>query len=362
MKKLEAMKNLYVILFNLLFMVAGISNLNSQNVTWQVRALNFTGKMMNVVAVAPTGVMYDVVAAENNGPAHFMELQVVYNNQSIPVKLTISDDMYVPVHAVTPKGELLEIKVVTSENNLIGVKGVARSGNLIRIAAVTEAEVMMPIRAVSADGSLRDIYGVKFSPDNTEMEIGTVKVMAHVIALPPTDVKASKIENGLWNVVAVDINGNTIPAMIIDLKGIEHPIKAHVTKGNIQVLDVKANYKNYTLPLYLVSQPVEADPALVMVDDNGRVFNVKAKTTDGELLDVFVDVRNNHVMTLKATSKNGTEYWIKALSPFGTMYDIMGIKMLNNAREGMLSCPYKNVIYFANVKALPPLKMEESTF
>lgn len=356
------MKNIQVILLNLLFMVAGIQMLNSQNNTWQVKALNSTGKMMNVVAVAPVGTTHDVFAVENSAHQHFLELEVEYNHEVIPVKLNVSDEMYVPVNAVTSKGELLAIKVVTPENNLIAVKGVARSGSLIRIAAVTESEVMMPIRAVSADGALREIYGVKFSPDNLEMEMGTAKIMAHVMALPTPTTKASRVEPGVWTVAAVDINGNAIPTVVVDLKGVEHPIKAHMVKGNLQVLDVKVNYKNYTQPLYLISNPAESEPVVAMVDDNGRIFNIKAKAENGELLEMTVDIRNNHTMTLKGVTKTGKEYWLKALSPEGITFDVLGVKMTNSPREGMLSCPYKNVIYFANIKAFPPLKMEENTF
>ena len=303
-----------------------------------------------IKAVDESGDLLDVVAILDEGDDCFMDIKAIKGDVIYPVKMVASDSMYIPIAAITPSGGNLNLVGVTAMGEQFPVKGVSRFGNTIRISVI-EAGSFKDVNAISPDGKVRLVSGVKFNDDNIEMEIGPTKVIAHVKALPTTEVKTAETS---WVMKATGNDGSLLDIVAINKKGREYKVMAFSAGGSFTMLNVKAEIGRDLVPVKLIRK--DEGIRMIAVDYYGRQFPLKAKVAEGTYYDITGGEDCGKTIDIRAASDNGVEYLVNAISPEGDMYDIKGIKLKDTEKEGYLQGLEGLIIYYAHVKALPPVQ------
>lgn len=336
------MKSLFItIMIGLMVSVSA----KSQNWTIQSKNGNY-----NIKAIDESGEFIDVVAILDEGDDCFMDVKAIKGDMVYPVKMVASDSMYIPIAAITPSGGNLNLVGVNAMGEQYAVKGVSRFGNTIRIAVVVGGN-FEDIQATSPDGKERIVAGVKFNEDNVEMEIGPTKVIAHVKALPTMEVKSKETS---WQIKATGSNGSLLDIVALNKKGREYKVMAVAAGGSFVMLNVKAEVGRDLVPVKLIRKPEGI--RMVAVDYYGRQFPLKAKVAEGKYFDIEGGENCGKTIDVRALSDNGVDYLLNAISPEGDMYDIKGIKVKDNDKEGYLQGLEGLITFYAHVKALPPVE------
>ncbi len=341
------MKRYYTIIRIIFISLLIFNNLISQTDTWPVKVID-GGKFLDVKAITQAGDMLDVVAIDFEDGNHFMDVKVIMGDQILPVKLLISNEFYVPVKSIGPSGEIFDIKAITEEGTKLDIKGVGRSGNAIIIAAITENEKFLNIQAISPEGNMREVFGVKFGEENLEQEINSVKILAHVKAIPSPKINTSQL---VWNVRAIDTDGNSLQVFALDKNDEEYDVRAVVKGGSYHMIDVKALVNRNEQPIKLFNQ--DGRIFLAAVSERGELLQVKAKTASGEYLDILGIRGAGKIFDIKAAGPSGARFAVKAISDDGDVYDIKGIKVKEADDEGEIVGFVKTNLFHAHVKALP---------
>lgn len=151
---------------------------------WHVKAVHPDGRLLDVKALDKEDKINDVKAFVTNGELHLMDIKALINGKKQPVKMLVSNDLYVPVKAIGDDGTIYDIKALTPEGERLDVKGINPSGNIIQIKAIDQNRQFYGIKAISPRGNLHDIKGVKLSEERVEMVLHGVEVFAHIKALP----------------------------------------------------------------------------------------------------------------------------------------------------------------------------------
>jgi hypothetical protein len=336
------MKKIYNLGILIALMILG-TNLKGQD--WTIKSGDLAIK-----AKGSSGAMLDVVAILDEGDDCFMDVKAINGSDIISVKLISTDSMYIPVMAVTAGGKTMPIVAVSASGEVYDVKGVSRAGNTINIAAIVSGS-LKEVHALSPDGKKRLIAGVKFQDDNIEMEIGDTKVVAHVKALPTTDVKTSETA---WDIKATGNDGFILDVVAINSKGKEYKVKALSAGGSFTLLNVKADIIRDMINVKLTKN--DDGIFLTAIDYFGRLYPVKVKAADGTYLDIRGAENCGKTIDIRANSPSGVEYYINAISPVGDQYDVKGIKIMDEDNEGYLQGHTGLVFYYAHVKALPPIE------
>ena len=323
----------------------------AQTESWPVKAVLKNGEFLDVKAIDEDGNTMDVVAIVKEGDKHFMDVKVLQGDKILPVKMLVSNDYYVPVKAIGLNGKVIDVKAITEEGGILDVKGVSRAGNSLRIAAIAEDESFLAVKAVSPEGILRDVAGIKFSKENVEIEIDGVQVLAHVKALPVTQIRS---EEPLWNVKVLMKDGQSLDVFAVDNKGNEHEVKAIAEGGNFHVLDIKAMIRSERHAIKLFKEGKKI--TMAAIDDFGRIYPIKTRTADGALLLLEGMSLKGNSIDIKAIATDGSQLAIKAISPGGDSYDVEGIKVKKEDKEGAVQGLAGSVVYYAHVKGLPPIQ------
>jgi hypothetical protein len=344
------MKRLTILLFSMILLPVWLI---SQSATWAVKAVAKGGKAIPVYVYLQDGTPVPVVAIYEAGNDHFMDVKGVHNGEIISIKLIVSNDMLVPVKGVTANGDILEVKAEDSDGKVMAVKGVGRDGNTMEIAAVNEEGRDLLLKAISPGGIERDVKGVQFMDGNVEMEIGDVKVIAHVKAIPTIEV--GDIEKK-WEVSARTDNGDSLGLVAINKKGREFPIKATMAGKHPYLMNVRAEA---SINIFIKLVKDEQDQIILGgIDEYGRLYDVKAKAENGDAFMVIGGETEGNVTPILVLGSDGAMYPVKATSSMGHVFDVKGIKVKEDEVEGIISGIDVWIRYFAHVKALAPAEVK----
>lgn len=340
------MKNLFSLGVLLIFVLLSV---HGQDGNWPVMAIDNKGDLMPVYAMFEDGTKLPIVAILKDEANHFMDVKVMSGNNELAVKLLVSNDYYVPMKAIDSEGTIIDIKAINQAGDILDVKGVSRIGNTVKIAAIDAAENYIPVKAISNDGVTRDIYGVKFTTDNTEMELHGVKVMAHVKALPVVDI--NKVEE-MWNIRSFDPGGQSMEIVAVNANGNEYPVRAFSIGKSYHMLNVKA-LSSIDIDIKVLKDGTGLH--VKGIDEYGRMLDVKAKLSDGSYLYVVPGELKGNIMSIKVLDNKGNLYPVKAFSSDGHVFDVKGVKALKQDEEGVIDGLKNKITYYAHVKAFPPV-------
>lgn len=315
---------------------------------WPIKAIDNNGNFMDIKAFSDDGEVMDLMALRADEGNHFFDVKAIRDNEPIAVKMVISNDFYVPIKAVTPDGIIYDVKALDKNGKKLDVKGVARTGSTIKVAVIDENEKFLPVKALSPEGQTRDVFGVKFKDDNVEMEIGGVKILAHIKALPAPNANSEQV---VWNVKAIDPDGNALPIYGLDKNGNEHEVRAIVYGGSYYILNIKSIVFKYEQPVKLIKE--DNTVYLATINDPGEIIPIKAKTPSGGYLDILGFSDQGRIFDIQAVKNNQIKYVVKAISENGDIYDVKGIKTTTDDHEGELNGFVHKNFFYAHVKALP---------
>ena len=325
--------------------------MQAQDEGWPIRGIDNNGDFLDIKAFTESGETMNIIAIRADEGDHFFDVKAINNGDPIAVKMIISNEFYVPIKAIDASGTMFDVFAVRENGDKLEVKGVARSGSTIKVAVVDENEDFLSVKAVSTEGNTRDVYGVKFKDDNMEMEIGTAKILAHIKALPLPTVDT---DQPVWNVLAINESGNNLELVGVDKRGNEHEVKAIVSGGNYYVINVKGVVFKYEQPIKLYKE--DGKIFLSTVNDAGELIPIKAKTDAGEYLEVLATSNKGRIFDIFAASPDGGKLAIRAISEAGDIYDVKGIKAINDEVEGEITGFVHKTFFHAHVKALPQVQ------
>ena len=313
---------------------------------WNIKAVLPDGTTLDVKAFGADGKANDVKALENGG-THLLDVKAIVAGGSLPIKVIAGDDAFLPVKAITSDGKLMDVKAITPEGQRLDVKGVARSGHIIHIKAIGPNRQFYGVKAISPDGRMHDVKGIKMKDAPVEATVSGVEVAAQIKALPQA---LATDEDFIWNVKAVGADGYFLPVKALDKTGGVHDVKAFMENGDRWIMDVKAIIDGKKASVKMLV----SDDALIPVKAigaDGMIYGVKALTADGRKLDVKGTVQEGNVINLKAIDGD-TQLGVKAISPGGAQYDVIGLKFSGDKQEAVEN----GVAVRAHVKALPPVE------
>ncbi len=325
----------------------------AQSETWPVKAVIKKGKAYPVNVYLENGTAIPLFAIYEAGNDHFMDVKGVHDGKNISIKLVLTNDVLIPVKGITANGDILKVKAEDPNGNIIDVKGVNRDGNTINIAAVDVGGKYIPLKAISPAGVVRDIKGVKFMGENVEMELGGVKVLAHLKALPTIEV--GDIEKK-WEISASTDMGQSLSFFAVNKKGKEYSVKALMAGKYPYLMNVRAEA---SVDIYI--KFVKNDDGVVPtgIDEYGRMYKLIAKTTNGESFAVIGGEKKGNVIPIFVLGSDGKKFPAKAISSKGHEFDVKGIKVLKSDVEGFIVGIDGDVNYYAHIKALAPSQANE---
>jgi hypothetical protein len=152
-----------------------------------------------------------------------------------------------------------------------------------------------------------------------------------------------------WNIKAYHGEANLLKIKAIDKNGTQYPVKAIQSTENTSVLNVKALVDGKRLPIKLIVKGGAVYyPAKAIMDD-GTLLDIKAITEDGQILDVKGTSKSGNIVHLRAIDKDYKRYNIIAISPYGNVMAVKGVKMMDTEVEAVIH----GVKIFAHVKSIP---------
>ena len=154
----------------------------------------------------------------------------------------------------------------------------------------------------------------------------------------------------LWHVKAFRPDAQILKVKAIDTDGNIYDVKAvQPSEGSTSVLSVKAIVNEKRLPIKIVF-PKGNDKyfPLVAIDKDGKKLKIVAINDAGEYLEVKGHSKSGNIIHISAITKDNMGYNIIAISPFGEVNAVMGMKMLDTREEAVIN----GVSIFAHVKAI----------
>ncbi|WP_223549958.1 hypothetical protein [Aestuariivivens sp. NBU2969] len=156
---------------------------NLTEVIWHIKAIHPDGKLLDVKAIGEDGTIYDVKAIQDENQRSILDIKAFVNGKRLPVKMLVSENMYMPVKAIDTDGTIIKIKSLTAEGEMLDVKGVSQSGNIINIKAINKEGKFYGVKAISPNGWVNDVKGVKMEKETVEGVVNGVDIYAHIKAL-----------------------------------------------------------------------------------------------------------------------------------------------------------------------------------
>ena len=151
-------------------------------------------------------------------------------------------------------------------------------------------------------------------------------------------VKAFRPEAELLKVKAVDKDGN-----IYDVKAIQY------SGGTSSVLSVKAIVSGKRLSVKIIL-PTGNDKyfPLVAIDENGKLLKIVAINDNGKFIEIKGHCKSGNIIHISAIKEDNMGYNILAISPYGEVNSVVGMKMLDTTEEAVIN----GVSVYAHVKAI----------
>ena len=175
------------VLWVAIFVVAalGTSPAWAEDTFWHVKGIHPKGYFLDIKAADADGNLYDIKAIQQGDNVHMLDVKAIVGDRRVPVKVVVSDSRHAAVQALGIRGSNLDLVAVTPEGKFLPVKAVRRTGSILHIKVLGIGGRWFGVKAISPMGRMFDIKGIKMSTDRVEMMIQSVKVHAHVKALPP---------------------------------------------------------------------------------------------------------------------------------------------------------------------------------
>ena len=151
----------------------------------------------------------------------------------------------------------------------------------------------------------------------------------------------------IWNVKAIDLDGNLLKVKAVNAEGKIFPVKAIQYTSQHILLDIKAFVNGGRIPVKLISKD-DGLPYLMAIGHDGEMFDVQAISKGGVRYDVKGVNQNGSVIDIKAIGEYGNYYGVKAFSSSGFFNDVKGIKLSDNKVEGTEN----GISFFSHVKAI----------
>ena len=161
---------------------------------------------------------------------------------------------------------------------------------------------------------------------------------------PETEI----IEDIIWQVKAYRPDAMLLRVKAIDKDGTIYDIKAIQDSDDTSVLNVKALVNGERLPVKLLTKTDEPYYPVKAIKPDGTIMDVKALTEDGTILDIKGVSRSGNVIHIRAIDKDMRRYNIIAVSPFGVVNQVKGVKMLDQDVETVIN----GVTVYAHIKAM----------
>jgi len=157
------------------------------DVFWPLKAILPDGNMLAINAIDKEGNLFDVKAIQNSDQDSFLDIEAFVNDKRLPVKMLLSDDLFAPVKAIDRGGVIYDIKAISADGEKLDVKGVKRFGNIISIKAIAKEGGFYGVKAISPSGKRNDVKGVKINAKEKEMTLNGFNVYAHIKAIHKSD-------------------------------------------------------------------------------------------------------------------------------------------------------------------------------
>jgi len=162
--------------------------------------------------------------------------------------------------------------------------------------------------------------------------------------------ETSIAEDIIWHVKAFRPDAQILKVKAIDKKGNIYDVKAIQSyESSSSVLNVKALVDDKQLPIKIIL-PRGDDKyfPLVAINDDGSLLKIVAINDAGKYLEVKGHSKSGNIIHISAITKDALGYNVIALSPFGEVNAVVGIKMLDTTEEAVIN----GVSVFAHVKAI----------
>ena len=157
-------------------------------------------------------------------------------------------------------------------------------------------------------------------------------------------------EDLFWHVKAFRPDAQILKVKAIDKKGNQYDVKAiQPSESSSDVLSIKAFVHDKQLPIKIIL-PLDNGEyfPLVAITDKGKKLKIIAVTEDGKYLEVKGHTKSGNVIYISAITSNNMGYNIIAISPFGEVNSVKGMKMLDATEEVKIN----GVSVYAHVKAI----------
>lgn len=157
-------------------------------------------------------------------------------------------------------------------------------------------------------------------------------------------------EDMIWHVKAFRPDAQILQVKAIAKNGKVYDVKAiQPFETSSSVLSVKALINDKQIPIKIILPQDDSKYfPLVAIKDNGSLLKIVAISDAGEYLEVKGHSKSGNIIHISAITKDALGYNIIALSPFGEVNAVMGMKMLNVTEEAVIN----GVSIFAHVKAI----------
>lgn len=152
-----------------------------------------------------------------------------------------------------------------------------------------------------------------------------------------------------WHVKAFRPEAQFLKIKAVDKKGKVYDVKAIQNSENSSVLSVKALVEGKHLPIKIIVPKGNDKYFPVMaITNEGKVLAIKAINAEGKFLEVKGVSKTGNIIQLNAITKDNKGYNIIAISPFGEVNAVVGVKMLDATEEAVIN----GVSIYAHVKAI----------
>ncbi len=157
-------------------------------------------------------------------------------------------------------------------------------------------------------------------------------------------------EDLVWHVKAFRPDAQILKVKAIDKKGNMYDVKAiQPSESSSAVLSIKAFVNDKKLPIKIILPNANGKYfPMVAIDENGKTLKIIAVNEEGKYLEVKGHTKSGNIIYISAITADNMGYNIIAISPFGEVNTVNGIKMLDATEEAIIN----GVSVYAHVKAI----------
>ena len=87
---------------------------------------------------------------------------------------------------------------------------------------------------------------------------------------------------------------------------------------------------------------------MVAIDENGKLLKIVAINDNGKFIEIKGHSKSGNIINISAITEDNMGYNILAISPYGKVNSVVGMKMLDTTEEVVIN----GVSVYAHVKAI----------